>query len=156
MFLCFFVFLFLCFTLILLFIFQSLNFIAVHITGRRGILPPIKDFVKYLALRNELTTAETVFFITSKGGKLYSSLVYRIINSYFSKVSTKAKKSPHVLRHSYATDLINNGADLNSVKELLGHSSLAATQVYTHNSLDKLKKVYNQAHPRSATKTKNI
>lgn len=109
----------------------------------------IKDYLKE---RNKIEGGDEAFFVTKKGGKLYNALVYRVINSYFSKVSTKEKKSPHVLRHSYATDLVNNGADLNSVKELLGHSSLAATQVYTHNSLDKLKQVYNQAHPRSVKK----
>ena len=89
------------------------------------------------------------FFLTSKGIKLNDSLVYRLINHYFSNVSEKVKKSPHILRHTFATHLLNNGADLNSVKELLGHSSLASTQVYTHNSLAELKKVYGNAHPRS-------
>lgn len=89
------------------------------------------------------------FFITKKGEKLYPTLVYRIINDYFSKVSLKSKKSPHVIRHSFATHLLNEGADLNSVKELLGHSSLASTQVYTHSNLKELKKTYNNAHPRS-------
>ncbi|CAI2767006.1 tyrosine-type recombinase/integrase [Flavobacterium collinsii] len=89
------------------------------------------------------------FFISGKGLKLSESFVYRLINSYFSKVSEKVKKSPHVLRHTFATHLLNNGADLNSVKELLGHSSLASTQVYTHNSLAELKKVYTNAHPRN-------
>ncbi|MGY5354612.1 tyrosine-type recombinase/integrase [Wenyingzhuangia sp. IMCC45467] len=112
----------------------------------------LEELKIYLEQRDGMEVAISNLFITKRGGKLYGALVYRIINSYFSKVSTKEKKSPHVLRHSYATDLINNGADLNSVKELLGHSSLAATQVYTHNSLDKLKQVYNQAHPRSAKK----
>lgn len=89
------------------------------------------------------------FFISGKGLKLSESFVYRLINSYFSRVSEKVKKSPHVLRHTFATHLLNNGADLNSVKELLGHSSLASTQVYTHNSLAELKKVYTDAHPRN-------
>jgi integrase/recombinase XerC len=89
------------------------------------------------------------FFITKKGLKINDSFVYRLINSYFSSVSEKVKKSPHILRHSFATHLLNHGADLNSVKELLGHSSLASTQVYTHNSLSELKKVYQGAHPRN-------
>ncbi len=92
---------------------------------------------------------EEYLFLTKKGVKIYETLVYRIINEYFSKTSTKVKKSPHILRHSFATHLLNQGADLNAVKELLGHSSLAATQVYTHNSIAELKKVYSKAHPRS-------
>ena len=89
------------------------------------------------------------FFLTKKGGKMNDSLVYRLINNYFSNVSEKVKKSPHILRHTFATHLLNNGADINSVKELLGHSSLASTQVYTHSSLSELKKVYENAHPRN-------
>tara|TARA_R110002126_G_scaffold55819_2_gene149617 strand:- start:1017 stop:1904 length:888 start_codon:yes stop_codon:yes gene_type:complete len=104
---------------------------------------------QYLKLKEEFSIGREELFITEKGNKIYETLVYRIINSYFSQVSTKEKKSPHILRHSFATHLLNEGADLNSVKELLGHSSLASTQVYTHNSLDAIKKVYNQAHPRS-------
>lgn len=106
---------------------------------------------QYLALKKEkeLIGVEELL-ITKKGFKIYETLVYRIINLYFSRVSTKAKKSPHILRHAFATHLLNNGASLNSVKELLGHSSLAATQVYTHNSLEQIKKVFNKAHPRES------
>lgn len=88
-------------------------------------------------------------FLSRKGNKMYETLVYRIINKYFSKVSSKAKKSPHILRHTFATHLLNEGADLNAVKELLGHSSLASTQVYTHNSIAELKKVHFSFHPRN-------
>ena len=88
-------------------------------------------------------------FLTKKGVKIYETLVYRIINDYFSKASSKVKRSPHILRHSFATHLLSQGANLNAVKELLGHSSLAATQVYTHNSITELKKVYSNTHPRS-------
>jgi len=97
----------------------------------------------------EIITDNDFFFLTKKGLKLNDSFVYRLINMYFSTVSEKVKKSPHILRHTFATHLLNNGADLNSVKELLGHSSLASTQIYTHSSLSKLKKVYEEAHPRS-------
>ena len=88
-------------------------------------------------------------FVTTKGDKTYESFVYRIINNYFSKVSGKLKKSPHILRHSFATHLLNQGANLNAVKELLGHTSLAATQVYTHNSIAELSKIHKNAHPRN-------
>lgn len=105
----------------------------------------------YLAQREKLPAIVDgeYFFLTSRGVKLSDSFVYRIINSYFSQVSEKVKKSPHILRHTFATHMLNNGADLNSVKELLGHSSLASTQVYTHSSLAELKRVYGEAHPRN-------
>lgn len=90
-----------------------------------------------------------VFFVTNKGKTLYPKYVYRIVNRWLNLVTTIEKKSPHVLRHSFATHLVNNGADLNAVKELLGHASLAATQVYTHNTIEQLKAVYEQAHPHS-------
>ncbi|WP_395043543.1 tyrosine-type recombinase/integrase [Flavobacterium sp.] len=99
--------------------------------------------------RLERINDDDFFFLMLKGVKLNDSFVYRIINYYFSNVSEKVKKSPHILRHTFATHLLNNGADLNSVKELLGHSSLASTQVYTHNSLAELKKIYGDAHPRN-------
>jgi integrase/recombinase XerC len=89
------------------------------------------------------------FFLLLKGVKLNDSFVYRLINYYFSNVSEKVKKSPHILRHTFATHLLNHGADINSVKELLGHSSLASTQVYTHSILAELKKIYGSAHPRN-------
>jgi len=108
-----------------------------------------KTLLKYIEVREGINTNQSYLFLTEKGKIMYDTLVYRVINSYFSRVSSKVKKSPHIIRHSFATHLLNEGADLNSVKELLGHSSLASTQIYTHSSLGKLKEVYNQAHPRS-------
>ena len=109
---------------------------------------------KYIAVRNDYVNEDTKdsLFLLKSGDKIYESLVYRIINKYFSKASTKLKKSPHILRHTFATHLLNDGADLDSVKELLGHSSLASTQVYTHNSIAELKKQYGEAHPRNRKK----
>ncbi|WP_411893767.1 tyrosine-type recombinase/integrase [Winogradskyella sp. A2] len=113
----------------------------------------IQSINVYLKYRNQLPTIvnSEALFLTIKGTKIYEMLVYRIINKYFSIASSKAKCSPHVLRHSFATHLLNEGADLNAVKELLGHTSLAATQVYTHNSIAELKKVYAKSHPRNKT-----
>ncbi|KQO33891.1 integrase [Flavobacterium sp. Leaf82] len=131
---------------------------VIKVLGKRNkerIIPVLPIIVEQFNLYlKERTSVENIvdgeyFFISKKGLKLSESFVYRLINSYFSKVSEKVKKSPHVLRHTFATHLLNNGADLNSVKELLGHSSLASTQVYTHNSLAELKKVYGDAHPRN-------
>jgi integrase/recombinase XerC len=139
----------------------SINFQSktVKVLGKRNkerLIPLIPSVLKtveeYLIFKNEIVVDNDYLFITEKGKKIYETLVYRVINNYFSNVSTKVKKSPHILRHSFATHLLNQGADLNSVKELLGHSSLASTQVYTHNSLEKIKQVYNQAHPRSHKK----
>jgi integrase/recombinase XerC len=112
--------------------------------------PVLETLDKYLKARSVIKCVDgNNLFLTKNGVKIYETLVYRIINEYFSVASTKVKKSPHILRHSFATHLLNQGADLNAVKELLGHSSLAATQVYTHNSIAELKKVHINAHPRS-------
>lgn len=91
----------------------------------------------------------TVLLVNAKGKKLYPRYVYNVVNKYLSQITTISKKSPHVLRHTFATHLMNNGADLNAVKELLGHSSLAATQIYTHNSIEKLKDIHKKAHPKA-------
>ncbi len=88
-------------------------------------------------------------FVTDKGEKLYPVFVQRRVNHYLGKVTTRSKKSPHVIRHSFATHMLNHGADLNAIKELLGHSNLSATQVYTHNTIEKIKQVYKQAHPKA-------
>ncbi|WP_298120330.1 tyrosine-type recombinase/integrase [Flavobacterium sp.] len=131
---------------------------TLKVLGKRNkeriipILPIISNQIKsYLSERAQIENVKDFdyLFLMLKGVKMNDSFVYRIINYYFSNVSEKVKKSPHILRHTFATHMLNNGADLNSVKELLGHSSLASTQVYTHNSLSELKKVYGNAHPRS-------
>ena len=116
------------------------------------LLPSVQQTIQmYLSVRKELDFIkdEKHLLLTKKGVKIYENLVYRIINSYFSRVSSKVKTSPHILRHSFATHLLNQGANLNAVKELLGHSSLAATQHYTSNSIAELKKVYAKSHPRN-------
>lgn len=97
----------------------------------------------------QFETKATALFVTDKGEALYPKYVYNKVKHYLALVSTQDKRSPHVLRHSYATSLLNRGADLNAIKELLGHASLAATQVYTHNSIERLKSIYKQAHPKA-------
>lgn len=130
----------------------------IKVLGKRNkerYLPLLDSVIKtiegYLSLREKIVRNNEMksLFLTKKGDEIYETLVYRVINNYFSKASTKVKKSPHVLRHSFATHLLNQGADLNAVKELLGHASLAATQIYTHNSIAELKKVYAKSHPRN-------
>ncbi len=139
---------------------HSIDFQAktLKVLGKRNkerivpLLPIIIDQLKsYLTQRNQLENIrdKEELFLIQNGVKLNDTFVYRLINKYFSGISEKVKKSPHILRHTFATHLLNNGADLNSVKELLGHASLASTQVYTHSSLSELKKVYTNAHPRN-------
>ncbi|GAB5475905.1 MAG: tyrosine-type recombinase/integrase [Maribacter sp.] len=131
---------------------------TIKVLGKRNkeriipLLGGITDlFVQYLIARDELESIvdDDYVFLSKSGHKIYETLVYRVINKYLSEVSQKAKRSPHILRHTFATHLLNKGADLNSVKELLGHSSLASTQVYTHNSIAELKKVHLASHPRN-------
>jgi integrase/recombinase XerC len=106
----------------------------------------IEDYVEE---RKTLGLESEYFFINSNGKQLYPVLVQRVVKKYLGMVTSQKKNSPHILRHTYATHLLNNGADLNAIKDLLGHSSLSATQVYTHNSIDKLKEVHRKAHPKS-------
>jgi integrase/recombinase XerC len=111
-----------------------------------SLLVKINDFITYT--KSAIDTAENYLFLTEKGKKIYPRLVYTIVNTYLSRVATITQKSPHVLRHTFATHMLENGADINAIKELLGHSSLSATQIYTHNTIEKLKNVYDKAHPR--------
>ncbi|MEE1885134.1 tyrosine-type recombinase/integrase [Pedobacter flavus] len=113
-----------------------------------SVLNLANNFIKYKSL-HKINNQTDKLIVTSKGEEAYPGLIYRIVKRYLSLISTQEKKSPHVLRHSYATSLLNNGADLNAIKELLGHASLAATQVYVHNSIERLKTVYKQAHPKA-------
>lgn len=109
----------------------------------------LQEIKKYLNLRSRTfpNQKENFLFLTNKGNKLYPKFVYKLVTRYLGLITQKQKRSPHVLRHTFATTLLNNGADLNAIKELLGHQSLASTQVYTHNTIERLKEVYQQAHP---------
>src|SRR6056297_2325314 len=131
---------------------------TIKVLGKRNkerIIPIHQSFVNTLKQYLEKKDAQypslqhNYFFVTDKGNKLYEKFVYRIVNKYLKYVSTIEKKSPHILRHTFATHLLNRGADLNAIKELLGHANLSATQVYTHNTFEKLKSIYKQAHPRA-------
>lgn len=128
----------------------------VKVLGKRNkerIIPfsvKLKDMIKqYAQLRSKEFGNTLSFFVTDKGKPLYPKFVYRIVHRRLGEVTTLEKRSPHILRHTFATHMLNNGADINSVKELLGHANLSATQVYTHNTIEKLKEVYKLAHPRA-------
>ncbi|MFA9370378.1 MAG: tyrosine-type recombinase/integrase [Labilibaculum antarcticum] len=129
----------------------------VKVLGKRNkerIIPVSKSLEKlldeYLEVKNGTFDERSDFlFVTKKGVPVYEKLLYRIVTKHLSKITTLAKRSPHVLRHTFATHLLNNGAELNAVKELLGHSNLSATQIYTHTTFERLNKVYKQAHPRA-------
>ena len=127
----------------------------VKVLGKRNkerIIPISKNVRKvineYLIQKSNEFPNSDYFFLTDSGNKMYEKFVYRKVNHYLSLVSSKQKKSPHILRHSFATHMLNNGADLNAIKEILGHENLSATQVYTHNSFQKLKSIHKQSHPR--------
>jgi len=109
----------------------------------------LQDFIKFLEKNFETTNYNGNIFVTNKGKPVYPKLIYRTVRKYLDAVTTIEKRSPHVIRHTFATHLLDNGADLLAIKELLGHSSLAATQVYTHTSIEKIKETYKQAHPRA-------
>jgi integrase/recombinase XerC len=131
---------------------------TIKVTGKRNkqrIIPFVKIFSErlkeYLNKRDAEvgSAAGGWFFVTDSGNKLYDKYVYNTVNRYLGMVTTIEKKSPHILRHTFATHMLNRGADLNSIKELLGHANLSATQIYTHNTFEKLRKIYKQAHPRA-------
>lgn len=139
----------------------DMGVLQIKVLGKRNkerVIPLIPSLVPlinaYLSQRMSLPKRidDTHFFLLPSGKKLYETLVYRVINHYFGLVSTKVKKSPHMLRHTFATHLLNRGADMQSVKDLLGHASLASTQVYTHNNMAALKKAYGNSHPRNKPK----
>lgn len=138
----------------------NLHNLTITVTGKRNKVRQIPitigfkhDLEKYLKLRKDLLSSLNVdchyFFTDNKGNKMYPVFVYRIVKTNIKMVSTGRKKSPHILRHTFATTMLNNGADINAIKELLGHSNLSATQVYTHNTIEKLKEVYKQAFPKA-------
>ena len=127
----------------------------IRVTGKRNkqrLIPLTPNLLKLITFyreeKNRLFGSHSYLILTDKGNKLYEKFVYRKVNNYLSLVSSKQKKSPHILRHTFATHMLNNGADLNAIKELLGHENLAATQIYTHNTFQKLKSIHQQSHPR--------
>ncbi|WP_442795402.1 tyrosine-type recombinase/integrase [Pelobium manganitolerans] len=135
-----------------------LNEGTVKVLGKRNKqrIVPLTDVAvsaikAYLIVKERVQPVEEtgLLLVTDKGKPAYAKLVYRVVNNYLKIISTQNKKSPHILRHSFATSLLNKGADINAIKDLLGHASLAATQVYTHNSIERLKSIYKQAHPKA-------
>lgn len=130
---------------------------SIRVTGKRNkqrIIPISKSTVdllnKYLEVRQaEFKNQTETFFVRKGGDPVYPMLIHRVVTEHLKWIPTLAKASPHVLRHSFATGMLNNGADINAVKELLGHSSLASTEIYTHTSFEELKKIYSKAHPRA-------
>tara|TARA_B000000532_G_scaffold196104_1_gene162206 strand:+ start:540 stop:1427 length:888 start_codon:yes stop_codon:yes gene_type:complete len=136
----------------------NMNSYTIRIMGKRNkeriipMLPKLKESInEYLKIKSHEfnNVISDYLFISKSGIQLSEKYVYRTVNEYFKLVSPKVKKAPHVLRHSFATHLINEGADINSVKELLGHSSLSATQVYSHTSMERIKEVFKNSHPRA-------
>jgi integrase/recombinase XerC len=133
----------------------ELNLRVIGKRNKERIIPFTRLFKdslqKYLILRKEKfrSSSEDYMFLTEKSKKMYAKSIYRIVNKYLNLITTIEKKSPHVLRHTFATHMLNAGADLNAIKELLGHSNLAATEIYTHNTFERLKSIYKQAHPRA-------
>lgn len=133
---------------------------AIKVLGKRNKerIIPVGNFLmeliqNYLNKKKEISLEQNEhLLVTDRGDKLYDKFVYRKVNYYLGVITTANKKSPHVLRHTFATHMLNNGADLNAIKELLGHANLSATQVYTHNTIEKLKNVHSQAHPRAQKK----
>ena len=130
----------------------------IKVLGKRNkeriipIIEPLKNqLLKFQEQKKQIINGpeSDFFFVNEKNTKLKNIYVYKVVNNYLNKVSTKSKRSPHMLRHSFATHLLNRGADINSVKELLGHTSLAATQIYTHSSMEKIKSIYKKSHPRN-------
>lgn len=135
----------------------DLNNGSIKVLGKRNkeriipvrdeLLQKVKDWINIKKINGKFD--RQYLLVTDKGEKLYPRFVYRKVNCYLRQVTSLQKKSPHVLRHTFATHMLNNGAELNTIKEILGHANLSATQIYTHNSIEKLKNIYNQAHPRA-------
>ncbi len=137
--------------------FQNLTIKVIGKRNKERHIPITKKFANFLKFFLSETEKKFNFthkynyyiFLTDKGNKAYPKFVYRKVNNYLSNITTLHKRSPHILRHTFATHMLNRGADLNAIKEILGHANLAATQIYTHNTIEKLKKAYNKSHPRS-------